>query len=122
MLIREARIPPISVRPLIPIMRVPTLAIVALLAMCSTVAAEPPAQGVVRGAVTDGSGGVLPGVIVVATAADGRLLATAVTDGSGGFLCRALPAGPLTLTFQLEGFANVAVALAVQPGAESRVV
>ncbi len=99
-----------------------TLAIVALLAMCSTVVAEPPAQGVVRGEVTDNSGGVLPGVIVVATATDGRLLATAVTDGSGGFLFRALPAGPLTLTFQLEGFASVAVALAVQPGAESRVV
>src|ERR1035437_4394085 len=105
-------------------MRLPaaTLAIVALLAMGSTVAAEPPAQGVVRGEVTDGSGGVLPGVIVLATATDGRPLATAVTDVSGGFLFRALPAGPVTLTFQLEGFASVAVALAVQPGAESRVV
>ena len=76
----------------------------------------------VRGEVTDSSGGVLPGVTVVATAADGRLLATAVTDGAGGYVFRALPAGPVTLRFQLEGFASVVVRLAVQPGAESRVV
>ena len=90
--------------------------------MCSTVAADQPAQGVVRGEVIDSSGGVLPGVTVVATATGGRLLATAVTDGSGRYVFRALPAGPITLTFQLEGFASVAVALAVRPGAESRVV
>jgi hypothetical protein len=107
-----------------PLMRVPaaTLAIVALFVMCSTVAAAQPAQGVVRGEVTDRSGGVLPGVTVVATATDGRILTTAVTDGSGGYVFRALPAGPIILTFQLEGFAGVAVALTVQPGAESRVV
>jgi hypothetical protein len=115
MLIREARIP---------LMRVPaaTLAIVTLVVMCSTVAADQPAQGVARGQVTDSSGGVLPGVTVVATATDGRILKTAVTDGSGGYVFRALPAGPIILTFQLEGFASVAVALTVQPGAESRVV
>lgn len=105
-------------------MRVPaaTLAIVTLFVMCSTVAADLPAQGVARGQVTDSTGGVLPGVTVVATATDGRILKTAVTDGSGGYLFRALPAGPIILTFQLEGFASVAVALTVQPGAESRVV
>ena len=115
MLIREARIP---------VMRVPaaTLAIVALFVVCSTVAADQPAQGVARGEVTDTSGGVLPGVTVVATAMDGRILKTAVTDGSGRYVFRALPAGPIILTFQLEGFASVAVALTVQPGAESRVV
>lgn len=115
MLIREARIP---------LMRVPaaTLAIVTLVVMCSTVAADQPAQGVARGQVTDSSGGVLPGVTVVATATDGRILKTAVTDGSGGYGFRALPAGPIILTFQLEGFTSVAVALTVQPGAESRVV
>jgi hypothetical protein len=111
-------------RPGYPLIRVPaaTLAIVALLVMCSTVAADQPAQSVVRGKVIDSSGGVLPGVTVVATATDGRLLATAVTDGSGGYLFRALPTGSITLTFQLEGFASAAVALAIQSGAESRVV
>jgi hypothetical protein len=64
----------------------------------------------------------LPGVIVVVTATGGRLLATTVTDGTGGYAFPALPAGPVTLTFQLEGFASATVALAVQSGAESRVV
>src|SRR5271169_7097195 len=105
-------------------MRVPatTLAIVMLLFMHSTVFADQVAQGVVRGEVADDSGAVLPGVIVVVTAAGGRLLATAVTDGVGGYVFPALPAGPVTLTFQLEGFASATVALAVQSGAESRVV
>ena len=102
-----------------------TLAIVAFLVMSSTVAAGQQAGGAVRGEVTDSSGGVLPGVTVVATAAGfagGQFLATAVTDGSGRYVFRALPAGAITLTFQLEGFAGVTVALTVQPGVESRVV
>jgi len=105
------------------LIRVPvtTLATIALFLACSTVAADQPAQGVVRGEVTDSSGGVLPGVTVVAAATDGRLLATAVTDGSGAYVFRALPAGPITLAFQLEGFASAAVSAAVRPGGESRV-
>ena len=105
-------------------MRIPasTLVTIALVIVCSTVAAGQPAQGVVRGEATDSSGGVLPGVTVVAAAADGRLLATTVTDGSGRYLVPALPAGPITLSFQLEGFAIATVAVAVRPGAESRVV
>ncbi len=115
MLIREAGIP---------MMRLPAtpLAVIALVVMCSTVIADRPAQGAARGQVTDSSGGVLPGVTVVATDTDGRILTTSVTDGSGGFVFPALPPGSITLTFQLEGFASVAVALAVKPGAESRVV
>jgi hypothetical protein len=105
-------------------MRVPAapLAIVALFVMPSTVAAGQPAPGVARGQVTDSSGGVLPGVTVAATAADGRILKTAVTDGSGRYLIPALPAGAIVLTFQLEGFASAAVELEVLAGAESRVV
>ena len=98
------------------------LAVAALSVMCATADAGQPAQGAVRGEVTDSSGGVLPGVTVVATAAGGRLLATVETDGAGTFVFRALPVGPITLTFRLEGFAAAAVPLAVQPGAESRVV
>jgi len=90
--------------------------------LCSTVAAGQPAAGLARGQVTDNSGGVLPGVTVVAAAADGRILKATVTDASGVFVLRALPAGSVTLTFQLEGFANTTVALTVEPGAESRVV
>jgi hypothetical protein len=98
-----------------------TLAIVALFVLCSTAAAGQLAQGAIRGEVTDSSGGVLPGVTVAATAANGRLLGTTVTDGSGRYAFRALPPGPITLAFELEGFARAAVDVAVRSGAESRV-
>jgi carboxypeptidase family protein len=98
-----------------------TLATLAFLVICSTAAAES-GPGVVRGEVIDDSGGVLPGVTVVATAADGRILATAVTDGKGGYVLKALPLGPVHLTFQLAGFDNATVGLTVQPGVEVRVV
>ena len=94
----------------------------AILVIYSTVIAAQTGQGVVRGEVTDSSGGVLPGVTVVATAADGRLLETTVTDRVGGYVFRALPAGPAILRFQLDGFTSVVVRLGVQPGAETRVV
>ena len=74
-------------------MRIPasTLVTIALLVVCSTVTAGQPPQGVVRGEATDSSGGVLPGVTVVAAATDGRVLATTVTDGSGRYVLRSLP-------------------------------
>jgi hypothetical protein len=72
--------------------------------------------------VTDGSGGVLPGVTVTATSADGRLLATTVTGAVGGYAFGALAAGPVSLVFQLEGFATAIVGVAVQPGRESLVM
>ena len=108
-------------------MRLPatTLAIaaIALFTLCSsTLAAANAGTGVVRGEVMDGSGGMLPGATVVATAVDGRVLATAVTDGTGRYVFRALPSGPILLRFQLDGFADVVVELTVQPDTESRVV
>jgi hypothetical protein len=98
------------------------LATVALFLIGSPVAAGQRAQGAIRGEVADSSGGVLPGVTVVATATDGQILEASVTDGSGRYVLRSLPSGPITLTYQLEGFANASVALTVKPGAESRVV
>jgi Carboxypeptidase regulatory-like domain len=98
-----------------------TLATLAFLVMCSAASAET-GPGVVRGAVVDESGGVVPGVTVVATAADGRTLATAVTDGVGGYVLGSLPPGPVHLTFELAGFETAVVELTVRPGVESRVV
>ncbi len=95
---------------------------VAIVIISSTGASAQMASGSIRGEVTDASGGVLPGVTVVATAADDRVLATTVTDGAGAYLFKVLPAGPVNLKFQLEGFAEVVVGLVVQPGSESRVV
>ena len=113
MVIREARIP---------LMRLPAATLAFVVLVCSAVAAGQPALGAARGQVVDRSGGALPGVTVVATAADGRLLKATVTDATGGFVLRALPAGSVTLTFTIEGFAGTTVALTTEPGVESRVV
>ena len=102
--------------------RPPRPSFFSLFLTCSTVTAQQLPQGAVRGAVTDSSGGVLPGVTVLAASKNGQLLATAVTDGSGRYLFRGLPAEIVMLTFQLEGFADVTVTLAVEPGAETRTV
>ena len=93
------------------------IAVIALFALC---AAAQAAKGVVRGEVTDSSGGMLPRVTVVAIGADGQVLATSVTDGKGGYVFRDLPPGPVMLRFQREGFAGVLVGVTVEPGAESR--
>src|SRR5262245_38333811 len=80
------------------------------------------ADGVIRGEVTDASGGVLPGVTVTATTTDGRVVGTAVTDGVGRYAIKALPIGAITLTFQLDGFDSATVSVNVTPGVEARVV
>ena len=79
------------------------------------------ATGVVGGEVTDTSGGVLPGVTVVATGADGQPLATTITDEVGRYVFKALPAGPVTIAFQLHGFDTATVQVTVQPGVEASV-
>ena len=100
-----------------------TLAVLALVAICPSVAAQTAQErGRLRISVTDSSGGALPGATVVATATNGRIIGTHVTDGSGRSVFPALPSGVINLTFQLEGFAEAAVSLVVEPGVESRVV
>jgi hypothetical protein len=94
--------------------------VLSLLSMCSNPMAADAAHGRVRGAVTDDSGGVLPGVVVVATSGDEQVLGTAVTDETGAYAFNALPAGSVRLTFQLEGFAPAVDALTIEAGSESR--
>jgi hypothetical protein len=97
------------------------IATLVLLSMCPAVtAAAEAAHGGVRGAVTDDSGGVLPGVVVVATSGDERVLGTAVTDETGSYTFKALPPGAVRLTFQLEGFAPIVKGLTIESGTESR--
>ena len=96
------------------------VATLSLLSMCSTLTAAGAAHGGVRGAVTDDSGGVLPGVVVVATSGDEQVLGTAVTDETGSYAFNALPAGLVRLTFQLEGFAPTVDGLTIEAGTESR--
>jgi hypothetical protein len=99
-----------------------TLAVLALVMICPPADGQTvPGRGRVRISVTDNSGGALPGATVAASM-NGQLLVTQVTDGSGRSVFPALPAGVITLAFQLEGFAEAAVSQVVEPGVESSVV
>jgi len=91
--------------------------VLTILAVCATSAAQNAAEGRVHGVVADASGGVLPGVTVVATSSDGRIVAT-VTNDTGRYLFSALTAGFVTLTFQLEGFSDASVQVDVNGGAD----
>jgi hypothetical protein len=79
-------------------------------------------DNIVRGEVTDTSGGVLPGVTVHATVQDGKVIAATITDGLGRFVFEKLPEGPVKVVFQLDGFDTTSVEVNVQAGVESRVV
>ena len=57
-----------------------------------------------NGRVTDSSGAVLPGVTVTATQRATGLVRTAVTDGTGSYLISNLPTGPYRLDVSLQGF------------------
>ena len=57
-----------------------------------------------NGRVTDSSGAVLPGVTVTATQTATGLVRTAVTDGTGAYLLTNLPPGPYRLEISLQGF------------------
>jgi hypothetical protein len=84
-------------------------------------AAAQASTGRIRVDVTDISGGKLPGVLVIATTADGHLPVKAVTDKTGTYIFRAVPVGPVILRFQLEGFTGTTVGVTVEAGAESHV-
>ena len=85
-----------------------------LLILFGTCAMPPPAEAAgagLHGVIADESGGVLPGVTVVATSLDGRVLASGVTDAVGRYAFGALPLASVRLTFQLEGFSSATVEL-----------
>jgi len=101
----------------------PTLAtiLLVLLGLCGTARSAPAGAGRVHGVVADESGGVLPGVTVVAASVDGRILATGVTDEVGRYAFNALPATAVRLSFQLQGFSNAVVEFAVAADADGSV-
>ena len=93
-----------------------------LLILALTIAPLGAANGIIRGEVTDTSGGLLPGVTVTVTAADGRVLGTTLTDGVGRYTLPAVPPGPVKITFELDGFDSVNVQVTIAPDLETRVV
>ncbi len=71
----------------------------------------------VSGTVKDSTGGVLPGVLVVAQGTQ----ASATTDNTGYFILKGLPAGQITLIATLPGFAKKEVPVFIQSGQSSKV-
>jgi len=58
------------------------------------------------GAITDASGGVLPGTIVTVTNVETNVTRSMVTDASGRYLVPALPPGTYTVKVELQGFTS----------------
>jgi len=71
-----------------------------------------------NGRVTDSSGAVLPGATVTMTQTATGLVRDAVTDGTGSYLISNLPTGPYRLEVSLQGFRSyVQTGLVLQVGA-----
>jgi hypothetical protein len=90
-----------------------------LLGLWSAASAGQGAGRNLRGVVTDESDGVLPGVTVTARATGGEVLTTTVTDGQGRYVLGPLAAGPIAVTFYLEGFSPAAVRIAMGADADT---
>lgn len=78
------------------------------------------ALGLIHGTVADPSGGVLPGVTVAATRADGVVVAVVATTDVGRYTLE-LPAGAVKLTFSLEGFSTATIDVEVKESADTEV-
>lgn len=87
-----------------------------ILASSAAISAAGRQAASLRGAVTDASGGALPGVVVVATDA-GAVSHTTVTDARGGFAFDGLGAGPVLVTASLEGFRDKSERVTLVAGA-----
>ena len=81
------------------------LTIVLLVACSAAAVAQTTGTGDLAGLVTDGDGGRLPGVTVMAVM--GLEQFTTVTGANGQFRFLGLPEGTYRLTFSLEGFETV---------------
>ncbi|MGI8785790.1 MAG: carboxypeptidase regulatory-like domain-containing protein [Acidobacteriota bacterium] len=86
----------------------PILFVVCLLFAFAVVSV--PAQtvtGTLSGTVSDSSGGIIPGVDVLAKNEEIGLLRTAVTNDAGAYSMAFLPLGSYTVTVELQGFRKV---------------
>lgn len=75
-----------------------------LLLLPASVTAQTVAIAQISGAITDESGGALPGVEVTVTQTATGLVRTAVTGSRGDYVFPGLPVGPYKLEARLQGF------------------
>jgi hypothetical protein len=77
---------------------------IALLVAPAPARAQGSPTGSLTGTVTDPSGGVLPGVTILAKNVQTGLLQPTVSGGAGDWRISALPGGTYELSFELDGF------------------
>lgn len=102
------------------------IVLVALFAITSAgvrQAVAQPSSAALRGHALDHSGARLPGVTVIATAVtSGRVVGVTTTDGEGAYRFAGVPAGPVDLSFELNGFSNRQMRVIAQPGVDADVI
>ena len=81
--------------------------ILGLLFFCSGLVLGQGVSARLEGVVKDQSGGVIPGVVVVATKQDTNLPHEALSNEAGRYVFPNLPAGDYEITAELEGFKKV---------------
>jgi Carboxypeptidase regulatory-like domain/TonB dependent receptor len=80
------------------------LAIVAAIALCSSLVLAQQTLGGITGEVTDSSGGVIPNATVTVVDEQTSLTRSAKTNSSGSYSFVNLPIGSYTLTYTADGF------------------
>jgi hypothetical protein len=80
------------------------LAVVAVLALCSSAVLAQQTLGGITGEVADSQGGVIPNATVTAVAESTSLTRTTKTNGAGTYQLVNLPIGEYTLTYAANGF------------------
>jgi hypothetical protein len=95
---------------------IPTV-IILVMAILSPVAATAQATGVVVGAVSDETGGMLPGVTVTLRPTGGQGVQETVTDERGAYRFDSAAPGPAELIFRLINFSDVRRGVTIAPGA-----
>jgi hypothetical protein len=80
------------------------IALAAVLAAPAPARAQGSPTGTLSGTVADSSGGVLPGVTVIAKGVQTGLTQQTVSGSAGDWRISALPGGTYELTFELDGF------------------
>jgi hypothetical protein len=100
----------------------PLVAAVALFFAWPGIARGQTAEPALSGEVMDASGGRLPGVAITATSTAGETLGTTVTDDAGSYAFAELPAGTVSLRFEIDGFAAATEDLVILPGSASKFV
>ena len=85
------------------------VAVLCAVCLCCPVAltAQTTDRSGIEGKIMDQGGGVLPGVTVTITNAQGGAARSTVSNAEGRYRFAALPAGPYRVVFELQGFAPV---------------